>query len=110
MRQYLVLYTPLIRKGGKVGKVLQSPVQVVLVPEQHAQRLLRVVAVLLLRHLDELVQLLPDDVVGGGPDEQGALSALLRPSVTRGDVGGRHRLVVSPHSDPSLSFVFTALP
>ena len=56
-----------------------------------------------------VAELLPDDVVGGGPDEQGSLSALLRPSVARRDVGGRHCLVVSPHSDPSLSFVFTAL-
>ena len=52
LEQHLILHRPLIRKGSEVGQVLDGPVQVVLVPEQHAQGLLRVVAVLELGHFN----------------------------------------------------------
>ena len=68
LKQHLVLHTPLVREGGEVGEVLQGPVQVVLVPEEHAQGLLRVVPILLLGDLDELVQLLPCYMIGRTPD------------------------------------------
>jgi len=82
LKEHLVLHAPLIRKGGEIGQVLQSPVQVVFVPEQHPQGLLRVVPILLLCHLDELIQLLPRDVVGGTPDQKGPLGALLWSPIT----------------------------
>ena len=103
LEEHLVLHAPLVGKRGEVGQVLQGPVQVVLVPEEHPQGLLRVVPVLLLSHLDEFVQLLPRDVIGGTPNEQGPLGTLLRSPITGVDERRRHSLIISPHPDPSFS-------
>ena len=54
LKQDLVLLSPLVRAGAEVSQVLGGEVQVVIVPEQHGQGLLLVIAVLLLRHLDKL--------------------------------------------------------
>ena len=40
LKEYLVLNRPLIRKRCKIGKVCQSLVNIVLVPEKHTQCLL----------------------------------------------------------------------
>jgi hypothetical protein len=39
LKEHLILDAPLVREGGEVGKVLRCTVQVMLVPEQHAQSL-----------------------------------------------------------------------
>lgn len=39
LKQHLILHSPLIRKGREVGQVGQRLLHVMLVPEQHAQRL-----------------------------------------------------------------------
>ena len=52
---YLIFDGPFVWKGSEVSQVLHSPVQVMLVPEQHAEGLLCVVAILFFRHLDVLV-------------------------------------------------------
>lgn len=39
LKQHLVLYCPLVRKGCEVGQVSQRLLHIMLVPEQHAQRL-----------------------------------------------------------------------
>ena len=74
LEQDLVLHAPLVREGGEVRQILQRseedkivvsgysvsvavalPVEIMFVPEEHSQRLLCVVPVLLLGNLDELV-------------------------------------------------------
>ena len=53
--EHLVLYRPLVREGSEVGQVDHRFLQVVLVPEEHSKSLFRVVAILLFRQTDVLL-------------------------------------------------------
>lgn len=53
--QHLVLDGPLVREGREVGQVHYGTLQIVFVPEQHAQCLFAVVAVLFLGHRNVLL-------------------------------------------------------
>ena len=79
------------------------------VPEQHSQSLLCIVPILLLGHLNKLVQLLVGDGGAGGPDQQSSLRTLVRPALSLGYEGRRHCLVVSANSDLTLSLILARL-
>lgn len=55
LEEDLILDGPLVGEGRKVGQIEHRPLEVVLVPEQHAQRLLAVVSVLFFGHRDVLL-------------------------------------------------------
>lgn len=55
LEQDLILDGPLVGEGRKVGQIEHRPLEVVLVPEQHAQRLFAVVSVLFFGHRDVLL-------------------------------------------------------
>lgn len=50
IEQHSVLRRPFVRKRRKIGQVMNRLLQVVLVPEQHPQSLLPIVAVSILGH------------------------------------------------------------
>lgn len=55
LEQDLVLNGPFVWKGREIGQILEGPVQIVLVPKQHAQGLFGIVAEFFLGHLDVFI-------------------------------------------------------
>lgn len=63
LEQHFVLGRPFVRERCEVGQIEDGPLQVVLVPEQHAERLLAVVAVALLGHGNVVLHCVPSNLV-----------------------------------------------
>lgn len=77
LEQDFVLLRPFVGEGREVGQVDDGLLEIVLVPEKHAERLLGVVAVRLLGHRDVLLELALWNLTSRRPHQQGFVCVVL---------------------------------